>query len=103
MTASKPDEEAIFKAARRLAPGEPRDGYLAEACGSDDALLQRVRDLLRVDEEEQSFLASPAVGPAVTADLPAAGEGPGAVIGPYKLLEVIGEGGFGLVYLADQI
>src|SRR5262245_39985413 len=102
MTGPKPDEEAIFKAARRLPPGEPRDGYLAEACCGDEALLRRVGDLLRVDEEEHSFLAAPAVGPAETADLPAAGEGPGAVIGPYKLLELIGEGGFGIVFLAEQ-
>jgi serine/threonine protein kinase len=61
-----------------------------------------VRELLRVDEEEQSFLAAPAVGPAVTADMPAAGESAGVVIGPYKLLELIGEGGMGTVWMAQQ-
>src|SRR5215471_10740220 len=101
MNGSKPDEEVIFKAARRLPPGELRDSYLAEACGGDEALLRRVRDLLRVDEEEQSFLAAPAVGPAVTADLPVT-ERPGTVVGPYKLLEQIGEGGMGSVWMAEQ-
>src|SRR5215470_6792252 len=92
MSSAKPDEEVIFKAARRLPPGEPRDRYLAEACAGDEALRQRVQDLLRVDEAERSFLAAPVVGPAVTTERPAAGEGPGATIGPYKLIEPIGEG-----------
>src|SRR5262245_357287 len=98
MASSQPDEEVIFKAARRLPPGEPRDRYLAEACGADEELQGRVRDLLRVDEEERSFLAAP----EGTGDLPSAGEGPGAVVGPYKLLEQIGEGGMGAVWMAEQ-
>src|SRR5690349_1592920 len=101
MTSSKPDEEAIFKAARRLASGGPRDAYLAEACGGDEGLRQRVRDLLRVDEDEKSFLVPPAADPWATSDLPA-GPDAGTDVGPYKLLEPLGEGGFGVVYLAEQ-
>jgi eukaryotic-like serine/threonine-protein kinase len=102
MSSATPDEEVIFKAARRLPPGEPRDGYLAEACGGDEALRRRVQELLRVDEEEKSFLAAPAIGPAVTTDRPATRQGPGASIGAYKLLEPIGEGGMGTVWMAQQ-
>jgi tetratricopeptide (TPR) repeat protein/serine/threonine protein kinase len=102
MSSARPDEEVIFKAARRLPPGEPRDAYLAEACGGDEALRRRVQELLRVDEEERSFLAAPAVGPAGTAERPAAGEGPGVTIGAYKLIEPIGEGGMGTVWMAQQ-
>src|SRR5207248_8020320 len=49
-----------------------------------------------------SFLESPAPGLDVTVDPPAAAEVPGAVLGHYKLLEQIGEGGFGVVFLAEQ-
>ena len=46
---------------------------------------------------QASFLESPPVGIAATIDLPSVVKGPGTVIGPYKLLEQIGEGGFGVV------
>src|SRR5262249_40543157 len=61
-----------------------------------------VQDLLRAYEEQASFLESPPpVGVASTIDAPAS-ESPGTVIGPYKLLEQIGEGGMGIVWMAQQ-
>ncbi len=95
------DEQEIFHAARRIEAPEARRAYLESACGDEDGLRARVEALLRVHEQEQSFLGTPIDGPHVAAAL-LAGEGPGAAVGPYKLLEQIGEGGFGAVFLAEQ-
>src|SRR5438309_1146754 len=100
MNASQLDEEAVFQAARRIAGPEARAAYLGQVCGDDAALRGRVERLLKVCEQEAGFLAAPAL--AATINLPAPTERPGTVIGPYKLLEPIGEGGMGIVYMAEQ-
>src|SRR6516162_6297992 len=82
-------------------PGERR-AYLDEACGDDQALRRRVEALLRVAEQAGSFLESPPPSPVGTTAEAPAGEGTGAVIGPYKLLQQIGEGGMGTVFMAEQ-
>src|SRR5438132_12185467 len=101
MAASKLDEAAVFNAARRIEELDARRRYLQETCGEDRALQARVESLLRVYEQEPGFLASPAAG--VHADgRGGGGDGPGSQIGPYKLVEAIGEGGFGVVFMAEQ-
>src|SRR5215208_7020829 len=94
-------EEELFHQVLQKPPAE-RPAYLDEACRGDDALRRRVEVLLGAHDSPGSFLAAPpAGGLGATVDQSPA-EGPGTVIGPYKLLEAIGEGGFGIVYLADQ-
>ena len=95
------DEKAIFNVARQIGSPDARAEYLRQACGTDSGLRQRVEVLLHAYEGQASFLESPPVGVAPTIDQPAP-ERPGAIIGPYKLVEPIGEGGMGAVWMAQQ-
>src|ERR1039458_7563024 len=98
---NQPDREvAVFGAARRL-PARERPAYLDQACAGDAALRQRIVELLQAGDEAGAFLESPAAVPPVgTSRLPA--NKPGDRIGRYKLLQQIGEGGCGVVYMAAQ-
>jgi serine/threonine protein kinase/tetratricopeptide (TPR) repeat protein len=94
-------EEAIFYAALEIDAADQRAAYLDEACGDQRELRRRVEALLRRYAESAGPLDRPVGGPgATTAEPPA--ERPGVIIGPYKLLEQIGEGGMGSVWMAQQ-
>ncbi len=89
--------------------GPERNSFVAAACGQDRDLRAQVEALLAAHDEAGEFLASPTMEDANEAAKAARGvtaarppEGPGSIIGPYKLLQVIGEGGFGTVYMAEQ-
>jgi hypothetical protein len=101
VAATSPDEQAIFEVARKHDACAAREAYLQQACGNDTALDRRVRALLKAYEESASFLEVPVSPMACTQDEPLR-ECPGALIGPYKLLKQIGEGGFGVVFMAEQ-
>ena len=101
MMAQPLDEAAIFKIAVGIPAGAARDDFLQHVCSEDHEVLNRVRRLLRAHDESPSFLESPPRGIAATIDHPPL-ELPGTQIGPYKLLEQIGEGGMGIVYVASQ-
>jgi WD40 repeat protein/serine/threonine protein kinase len=91
----------IFWDALQLPSEDERDAYLERACGDDHDLRRRVAKLLRAQPKAKAFLEQPIAGPDATVD-EFNQEAAGTVIGPYKLLEQIGDGGFGVVYLAEQ-
>ncbi len=92
---------AIFlEAVENHAPDGWRQ-FLDQACGTDQELRQRVEILLRAHEQANTLLDPAPVPPSATIDQPPA-EIPGTTIGPYKLLEHIGEGGMGTVWMAQQ-
>src|SRR5262245_25474145 len=93
--------ELFLHAVGKLPP-EQWDNYVAEACGGDAELEQQVGRFLKVHREAGSFLESPAPNLVATVDEAPITERPGSRIGPYKLMEQIGEGGFGLVFVAEQ-
>jgi eukaryotic-like serine/threonine-protein kinase len=93
--------DEVFFAALELEDRNARSAYLNEICGSDADLRDRLDGLLAVNPMVSKFLESPAIAPAATIDQPCA-EVTGTLIGPYKLLQAIGEGGMGTVYMAEQ-
>src|SRR5262249_55868090 len=102
MAVNRERVQAIFLAAVEQDTAAGRAAMLERACGGDAELRQQVESLLQAHEAPGSFLDRPAVPPAQTVDAVAAAEGPGMRIGPYKLLQALGEGGMGTVYLAEQ-
>jgi WD40 repeat protein/serine/threonine protein kinase len=79
-----------------------RKTYLDEVCGSDANLHAEIESLLRSHDSAGDFLEASPFGPDITLDSSPLSEGPGIVIGRYKLLEKIGEGGMAVVYMAEQ-
>src|SRR5690349_1195214 len=77
-------------------PPELREAYLAQHCGADPDLRRAVEKLLKAHDEAGAFLAGPTR--EHRADDPPLSQ----TIGRYKLLQRIGEGGFGTVYMAEQ-
>jgi serine/threonine protein kinase/Tfp pilus assembly protein PilF len=103
--------DTIFCAAVEIASEADRAAYIAQACGDDHELRGRVEKLVRAHFQAGHFLEEPVQAPQATGPLArlattalggAAAERPGSAIGPYKLLQEIGEGGMGTVFMAEQ-
>ena len=102
MPDSPKDAKGIFLAAVDIADAAERAAFIERSCGDDPALRQRVEDLLRAYGQSGGPLEKLAAALAATEIAEPIREQVGATIGPYKLMEQIGEGGFGLVFVAEQ-
>jgi hypothetical protein len=105
-----PQANEVFLHALELCSTRERQDYLDEACAGDGALRGEVESLLDANDRAGHFLETPAPAPhlgvtswpATRASYEPLTDRAGNVIGAYKLLEPIGEGGFGVVYIAEQ-
>jgi tetratricopeptide (TPR) repeat protein/tRNA A-37 threonylcarbamoyl transferase component Bud32 len=98
--------ERLFNAAAELTDPGQRAAFLDAACSHDPSLRAEIEDLLRHDDAAAGFLSTPAPSPDATSDagatVPPSLEPTASRIGPYKLLQLIGEGGMGTVWMAEQ-
>ncbi len=96
------NERSVFIEALEKTSAAERAAYLNAVCGDDSALRRRVEKLLAAHEAAGGVLDRAAVPQERTGPDRSLTEASGTVVGPYKLLQQIGEGGMGVVYMAEQ-
>ena len=94
--------EELFSAALEQKSWARQSSFLDEACAGDTALRSKLEQLLRAHDRVGSFLEGPPIDPNATIESTSQCEMTGTKIGRYKILQQLGEGGFGMVYMAEQ-
>src|SRR3954470_10801326 len=102
MNGTSQSPETIFGEAIEISLKRDRILFLEKACQGNPDLRREMDRLVEDHFQAGSFLESPALAEKLTASVTSLAEGPGSIIGPYKLLQQIGEGGMGVVFMAEQ-
>ncbi|HEX6813100.1 MAG TPA: tetratricopeptide repeat protein [Planctomycetota bacterium] len=102
MVRNPPSAKAVFDEAVEITSPDERRNYLDRACADAPGLRQQIEALLAAYADAGSFLETPPDPPRDGMDMQPAAERPGTMIGPYQLVEQIGEGGMGVVWMAEQ-